>query len=99
MGGLGRAPAKPDRERIALGRQRAEDVVIELMKSTVEGLGGPGPHVPKEEDRLLEVGATEMEPLGRADVRELRLVPAGTQARDEPPVRQLIERRELFGED
>jgi hypothetical protein len=88
--------ADPDREARALVRERPEDEIVEAVEPALEWRGIPGPEMAAEVDRLLEVGAPDLEPLGRPRVRELVAIPAHAEPRDEPPAGERVDGCELL---
>src|SRR5437667_3616151 len=96
--GLGPA-TDDDRQRRPLRRERVEHEVIERVEAALERLGRARPEMPPELDRLVEIGAADVEPIGRAEVSELPQVPPDTDADDEPTARQRVERGQLFRQE
>ncbi len=94
LGGEAQHPraGRPDHDRQAV---RSWTARLEPRRSGLDGLAGerrsPGPqHVGDDPQRLLEPpeSIVERQPIAR----ELRLVPPGAEAEDEPPATHLVER-------
>ena len=66
-------------------RQRPEGVIAQLVEATDERLLTARPEVAPQPDRLVEVGAAHVEPVGCAEIAELLLVPAGPEPEVEAP--------------
>ena len=69
-----------------------EDEVADLVESTDERLPRTRPQVTPEPDRLIEVGAAHVEPVAHAEIAELDLVPAQSDAGDHPTPGQRVDR-------
>ena len=92
------SPAEPDRERRAALGERLEDEVVDVVEAAVERARLSAPQVPPQEDRLLEVGAADREPVGHPEVGELDAIPADPDPGNDATPRQRVERRQLLGQ-
>ena len=97
QGRLG-SPAHDDGQRRALAGQGSEREIVERVEPALERLGRSRPEVTPHSDRLVEVRTPHAEAIGDPEVRELGLVPADADARDHPPVGQVVERGQLLCE-
>ena len=82
-----------------LHRERTEHEVLERVEAAEEGLAGARPEMAPQPDRLVEIGAANVEAVSGTEVGELGPVPADADAGADPAAAQRIERRELLGED
>ena len=79
--------------------QGSEREVVERVEASVERLGRAGPEMPPQPDGLVEVRASDVEPIRDAEVLELALAPADPDAGDHPAAAEAVEGRQLLGED